>query len=103
LREATDITNARLYYYLAGKEEILVFLWRDLLAQIGDAAAIAADSDGTARDKLSAVVRAQLDVMAERTSMWRALVADLGRAGRMPEIAGAPGTGCHRPAQRSRA
>lgn len=87
LAEATGIPKATLYYYFTGKEEILVFLLRDMLAQVADAVSIAVESEGTARDRLSSVVRAQLDQMAEQPSVWRALVADLGRAGRMPEIA----------------
>lgn len=87
LAEVTGIPKATLYYYFAGKEEILVFLLRDLLTQVAGAVAIALESDGSGRDRLSAVVRAQFEVMADQPSVWRALIADLGRAGRMPEIA----------------
>jgi TetR/AcrR family transcriptional regulator len=87
LAEVTGIPKATLYYYFAGKEEILVFLLRDLLTQVAGAVAIALESEGSGRDRLSAVVRAQFEVMADQPSVWRALIADLGRAGRMPEIA----------------
>lgn len=87
LAEVTGIPKATLYYYFSGKEEILVFLLRDLLTQVAGAVAIALESDGSGRDRLSAVVHAQFEVMADQPSVWRALIADLGRAGRMPEIA----------------
>jgi AcrR family transcriptional regulator len=87
LSDATGIPKATLYYYFAGKEEILAFLLRDLLIHVADAVAIALEADGSASDRLGAVIRAQFQVMAEQPSVWRALIADLGRAGRMPEIA----------------
>jgi TetR/AcrR family transcriptional regulator len=87
LAEVTGIPKATLYYYFAGKEEILVFLLRDLLTQVAGAVAIALEGEGSGRDRLSAVVQAQFEVMADQPSVWRALIADLGRAGRMPEIA----------------
>lgn len=99
LAEATGIPKATLYYYFTGKEEILAFLLRDLLAQVADAVAVAAEGEGTSCDRLGAVVRAQLDVMAEQPSVWRALVADLGRAGRMPEIAEALASAYYLPVQ----
>ena len=60
LAEVTGIPKATLYYYFAGKEEILVFLLRDLLTQVADAVAIGAESEGTAAERLAMVVRAQL-------------------------------------------
>ena len=87
LAEVTGIPKATLYYYFAGKEEILVFLLRDLLTQVAGAVAIALEGEGSGRDRLSAVVQAQFEVMADQPSVWRSLIADLGRAGRMPEIA----------------
>ena len=100
LAQVTSTPKATLYYYFTGKEEILVFLLRDLLEQVALAVGKASDSAGTARDRLSAVVRAQLDVMAAQPSVWRALVADLGRAGRLPEIAAGIANAYYRPVQR---
>lgn len=87
LAEATGIPKATLYYYFTGKEEILVFLLRDLLVLVTDAVAIALESEGLAADRLAAVVRAHVDVMAESPSVALALISDLGRAARMPELA----------------
>jgi AcrR family transcriptional regulator len=99
LADVTGIPKATLYYYFSGKEEILVFLLRDLLTQVADAVAIALEDDGSALDRLRAVIRAQFEVMADQPSVWRALIADLGRAGRMPEIAGKVAEAYYAPVQ----
>jgi TetR/AcrR family transcriptional regulator len=85
--DATGIAKATLYYYFSGKEDILAFLLRDTLVSVTDAVAIAAAADGTARERLIGVLAAQLEVMAEQPAVCRALIADLGRAGRIPDIA----------------
>lgn len=100
LAEVTGIAKATLYYYFAGKEEVLVFLLRDMLAQVGDAVAIAAESEGSAAERLVKVIDAQIRVMTDQPSVWRALMAELGRAGRMPEIADALMNAYYMPVQR---
>ncbi len=85
--EATGIPKATIYYYFAGKEDILAFLLRDALVAMADAVAIAADGVGDARARLSGVLTAQLQVMADQPAVCQALIADLGRAGRIPDIA----------------
>ena len=89
LAAATGVPKATLYYYFAGKEEILAFLLQDTLVRVSDEVAIAVQSSGTAAERLTAVIRAQLTVMAEQPDVCRALIGDLGRAGRIPEIADA--------------
>lgn len=84
--EVTGIPKATLYYYFAGKEEILAFLFRDMLMEAADAVAIAIESDGNARERLLAVIEAQLQMMSEQPAVCRALIADLGRAARLPDI-----------------
>lgn len=84
---ATGIPKATLYYYFSGKEEILAFLLNDALLRVADEVAIAVQSDDTAAQRLADVIRAQLRVMADQPAVCRALVGDLGRAGRMPAIA----------------
>ena len=84
---ATGIPKATLYYYFAGKEEILAFLFRDVLNRVSDEVAIAVQSDRPGAVRLGEVIRAQLRVMAEQPAVCRALVGELGRAGRIPEIA----------------
>jgi AcrR family transcriptional regulator len=97
LAAATGVPRATLYYYFAGKEDILAFLLRDFLTIMGDAVAGAASGPGLARDRLAAVIHAQLQVMAAHPHVCQALLAELGRAGRMPDIAHAIGQVFHQP------
>jgi TetR/AcrR family transcriptional regulator len=69
---ATGIAKATLYYYFAGKEDILAFLLEDGLRDA---------------QRLGAVISAQLRVMAQRPAVCRALIGELGRAARIPVIA----------------
>ncbi|MEW6476589.1 MAG: TetR/AcrR family transcriptional regulator [Actinomycetota bacterium] len=100
LAAASGIPRATLYYYFAGKEEILAFLLRDLLSAMADAVTRAAAGAGTAQQRLRAVISAQLQVMAAHPHSCRALLAELGRAGRMPAIAHAIGEAFHQPVLR---
>jgi TetR/AcrR family transcriptional regulator len=98
--EATGVPRATLYYYFAGKEDILAWLLRRMLAEMAEAVAGAAGGPGTARDRMEAVVRAKIGVMARHPATCRALMADLGRAGRIPEIAAAIQEAFHQPVRR---
>ena len=84
---AAAIPKATLYYYFAGKEEILSFLLTDLLTEVAGAVAVACEAPATAQDRLVGVMTAQLQIMATQPAVCQALLADLGRAGRVPEIA----------------
>jgi TetR/AcrR family transcriptional regulator len=97
LAEATGVPKATLCYHFGGKEEILAWLLRSTLAAVGEAVAQAASGPGTARRRLESVVRAQLRVMAERPAACRILIADLGRAARMPDLADGVGRAFHAP------
>jgi len=94
---ATGVPKATLYYYFSGKEEILSFLFSDVLRHVADAVAIAAAGEGSARDRLVGVVRAQLAVMAEQPAVCRALTGEFGRAGRVPALAAAIRAAYHAP------
>lgn len=87
--EATGVPKATLYYYFAGKEQILAHLLGDTLHVMADAVAVALDEPGSGADRLRAVIDAQLTVMGEQPAVCRALISELGRAGRIPEIAAA--------------
>jgi AcrR family transcriptional regulator len=91
LAEATGVPKATLYYHFAGKGEILTWLMGSTLAALGEAVAGAAARQGSARRRLEEVVRAQLQVMAERPAACQILIANLGRVARMPELAEAVG------------
>jgi AcrR family transcriptional regulator len=84
---ASGVPKATLYYYFSGKEEILSFLMRDALADLAREVAAAADSPGPGRDRLAAVINVQIGHTMSHAGSSRALVGDLGRAIRLPELA----------------
>ena len=84
---ATGVAKATLYYYFAGKEEILAFLLEDVLRQIASEVRATVGRKGSGAERLHAVVGAQLRLMAQRPAVCRALIGELGRAGRMPVVA----------------
>jgi TetR/AcrR family transcriptional regulator len=61
---ATAIAKATLYYYFAGKEDILTFLLEDGLRDVAEDVATIVHSDGTGAQRLGAVISAQLRVRA---------------------------------------
>lgn len=83
---ATGVPKATLYYYFTGKADILAYLLRDVLLRIGDEVEIAVQTDGTAAERLSLVIDAQIRVLAEQPAVCQALLGDLGRASRIPEL-----------------
>lgn len=87
IAEATGIPKATLYYHLEGKNAVLEFLLTDLLEMIASAVGLATSSAEDARTRLEAAVNAQLGVMLEHPFLCRALVGDLGRATRLPDLA----------------
>lgn len=95
----TGVPKATLYYYFSGKEEILAFLLEDLLKDIADAVAAIVHTDGTGAERLELVIRAQLRAMAQRPAVCRALIGELGRAGRMSVIAEMINTACQQPVE----
>lgn len=97
LAEATGIPRATIYYYFSGKEEILAYLLGRMLTLVAEAVAAAAAAPGTAAERLTGVLRAYLQVMADHPDCNRALAADTGRAARMPELAATIREGFHEP------
>ena len=87
IAEATGIPKATIYYHLNGKNAVLEFLLSDLLDLIAGAVGVAVATAEDARTRLEAAVAAQLGVMLEHPFLCRALVGDLGRATRLPELA----------------
>ncbi len=100
IAEAAGIPRATLYYYFTGKDEILAFLLHDMLDLVAGEVGTAVAGTGTARDRLKAVVGAQLSVMLENPAVCRALVGELGRASRLPDLAKALQMAFHEPVER---
>ena len=84
---ATGVPKATLYYYFEGKEDILAFLFAEILDELRRAVADAVAGEGTAAERLRAVVEAHLRVVETYPAASRALQFDLGRAARTPVIA----------------
>ena len=82
----TGIRKATLYYHFEGKEGVLSFIFGVVLDALGTAVASAAQSPGSAMDRLRRVVQGHLNVFATYPKAARALHFDLGRAARLPEI-----------------
>ena len=84
---ATGVPKATLYYYFDGKEDILAFLFSEILDEVARAIDEAVQADGTAAERLRLAIVAHLRVFEEFPAASRALQFDLGRAARVPEIA----------------
>ena len=87
--EATGIPRATLYYYFRGKEDVLGFLLLRMLHRATEAVGAAAAGPGTGRERLEAVIRAQLELMADEPATCRALILNLGRAAKSADLAAA--------------
>jgi len=83
----TGVPKATLYYYFEGKEDILGFLFSEILHELGDAVTTAISGGGTAAERLRRVITAHVGVVARYPAASRALQFDLGRAARIPHIA----------------
>lgn len=97
IADAAGIPKATLYYYFSGKDEILAFLLGDMLELIAGEVGTAMAAPTSGRERLEAAVEVQLRVMLEHPAVCRALVGDLGRATRLPELAAALRTAFHAP------
>jgi AcrR family transcriptional regulator len=86
IAEVTGIPKATIYYHLDGKNGVLQFLLGDMLDLVAGAVGVAVSGDEDARTRLQAAVVAQLSVMLEHPFLCRALVGDLGRVARLPEL-----------------
>lgn len=87
IAKASGVPKATLYYHFAGKDDILAFLLKDSLAVMAYEVTVAADSAGSGRERLAAVLRVQVEHTMHRRGSSRALVGDLSRAIRLPELA----------------
>jgi TetR/AcrR family transcriptional regulator len=100
IAEVTGIPKATIYYHLDGKNGVLEFLLTDMLDLVSGAVGVAVSGPEDARTRLEAAVVAQLRVMLEHPFLCRALVGDLGRATRLPELAVAIHTAFWEPIER---
>lgn len=97
IARAIGVPRATLYYYFAGKEDILAFLLQSLLDEMAARVAAAVATPGPAIDRLRAVLEAQLQVLGDNPETAQLLVANLGRVGRLTDIATAVDAAFHEP------
>ncbi len=97
---AAGVSRTSLYYYFSGKDDILAFLLRAMLDDLTQVAVGAASAPGTAPARLEAVIRAQLDHLNAHPTLSQLLIANLGRAGKLPDIAARVNDGFVEPVKR---
>lgn len=85
--QAAGVARSSLYYYFANKDEIVAFLLKSMLDELAEATTEASAGSGTPSERLLAVVRALLEHLDEYPAATQRLVANLGRAGRLPDTA----------------
>ena len=86
IARASGIPRATLYYYFAGKDDLLAFLFDTLLAEFRAALAEAPGPALGARDQLTELLRRFLAQLATRPAAAQLLLVNLGRAGKLPDI-----------------
>jgi AcrR family transcriptional regulator len=87
LAAAAGVPRATLYYHFGGKDEVLAWLLRSTLDDLRAAVNAVSSGGEEADQRLTAVLRAQVDLMGERPAACRVLLANLDRAGQLPDIA----------------
>jgi AcrR family transcriptional regulator len=87
IAEASGVPRATLYYYFAGKDDVLAFLLHSRLEHLRASTAAALAAPGTSRARLDAMVRAQLSHLASDPAASQLLLLNLGRVGRLGSIA----------------
>jgi AcrR family transcriptional regulator len=85
---AAGVARSSLYYYFTNKDDVLAYLLRAVLDELTESTAVAAAGPGTPPARLAAVIRAQLAHLDAHPAATQVLIANLGRAGRLPDIAG---------------
>ena len=70
---ATGVPKATLYYYFEGKEDILAFLFSEILDEVARAIDEAVSAEGTAAERLRAAIVAHLRVFETFPAASRAL------------------------------
>lgn len=82
----SGIPRATLYYHFDGKQAVFAYMCSVLFDDFEAAVSTALADPGTAADRLSRVIRAQIDVYAANPMALQALQPDLSRAARHPEM-----------------
>jgi AcrR family transcriptional regulator len=97
---AAGVARTSLYYYFTGKDDVLAFLLRSMIEELTESAAAAAAGSGDVPTRLGAVIRAHLETLNAHPAASPLLIANLGRAGKLPDIAAAVNHGFEEPVRR---
>lgn len=84
---AAGVARSSLYYYFTNKDDVLGYVLRATLDDLTETTARAAEGPGDPAARLRAVIRAQLEHLNNHPAASQLLVANLGRAGKLPDIA----------------
>lgn len=94
---AAGVGRSSLYYYFTNKDDVLAFLLRGVLDDLTTSTAAAAAVPGGPGVRLGAVIRAQLEHLNAHPAATQLLVANLGKAGRLADIAARVNAGFEEP------
>jgi AcrR family transcriptional regulator len=97
IASASGSPRATLYYYFAGKDDLLAFLLRSMLDDLQVSVDTALEVRGDTRTRLRAVMRAQFGHLAANPAAAQLLIMNLGRAGRVSTIGSGIDNGFHAP------
>jgi AcrR family transcriptional regulator len=100
IAEAAGISRTSLYYYFANKDDVLAFFLRNMLDDLATGVATAASTPGDAPTRLGAVIRAQLTHLDANPATSQLLIANLGRAAKLPDLAARIAEGFETPVKR---
>ncbi len=102
LSVATGVPSSTIYYYLAGKEGLLAFLLTDWLEAVASAVedVMSASAGASVRQRLTAIIRVQVELMDDHPATCRVLLAENGRIARLPELGEAVEAAFHRPVEK---
>jgi AcrR family transcriptional regulator len=87
IAQASGIPRATLYYYFDGKDDILAFLLNTLLEELRVNLSASIRHGGSAKDLLCGLTQIQLTYLAAYPSAAQLLLANLGKAGKLPDLA----------------
>lgn len=94
---ASGVPRATLYYYFAGKDDVLAFLLQSMLDDLQVSVDTALGVDGDPHTRLRAAMSAQFGHLAANPAGAQMLIMNLGRAGRLGVISSGINDGFHAP------
>ncbi len=91
------VARSSLYYYFTNKDDVLGYLLRSEFDELTETTSAAASGVGDPPTRLGAVIRAQLEHLDNHPAATQLLIANLGRAGKLPDLAARVNQGFEEP------